>query len=152
MIRTILLQQWVLLPLWLLILPATTTSTTAIIISPKLLLGSNEIIYINCLEKDEAWYEFVIIIIILNTSNSQWNYKETIVNISKDSRNYVIPTQNNLCTIIYFSWLANLETHLPFSCFRGFPKDFSEKLKQKKKPPRQVIKRKHSILKCLLLT
>lgn len=32
----------------------TTTSTTDIIISPKLLLGSNEIIYVNCLEKDGA--------------------------------------------------------------------------------------------------
>lgn len=52
----------------------------------------------------------------------------------------------------YFSWWVNLETHVPFSCLRGFPKGFSEKLRHYKKTPRQTIKRKHTILKCLLLT
>lgn len=54
----------------------TTTTDTTSNLSPKLLLGLNEIIYVKRLEKGQAKYEFVIIIIILSTSNSQWKYRE----------------------------------------------------------------------------
>lgn len=111
----------------------TTTTDTTSNLSPKLLLGLNEIIYVKRLEKGQAKYEFVIIIIILSTSNSQWKYREKIVNINKDLENYVISTWNNPYKIIYFSWWANLEAHALFSCFRGFPKGFSEKLRHQKK-------------------